>query len=1096
MIPNDYTEDALVEQPAIALFAQLGWETANCYDEIFGRDVPAERLYAGRLGDVSPTRLYVGRETSAEVVLVARLRDALRRLNPNAPSDAIDAAVEELTRDRSAMTLAAANRDVYRLLKNGVKVTVRSDDDEQDIAETIRVIDWDDPAQNDYFLASQFWVTGEMYKRRADLIGFVNGIPLVFVELKAPQKDVEDAYHDNLRDYKNTIPQLFWYNAFIILSNGSDSRIGSITAEWDHFAEWKRINSEGERGVVSLETLIRGTCEHTRLLDLVENFILFEESTGGLRKLVAKNHQYLGVNNAIAAVERIGKNRGKLGVFWHTQGSGKSYSMVMFSQKILRKLGGNYTFVVVTDRDDLDDQIYKNFVRTAAVIEDPKDVRADSGEHLKRLLGEDHRYVFTLIQKFHTRRDDPAGRLYPEISPRSNIIVMADEAHRSQYDTFALNMRNALPNAAFLAFTGTPLIVGEERTRQVFGDYVSIYNFKQSADDHATVPLYYENRIPELQLTNEELNEDMERVLDDAAVDEAQEKRLEREFTREYHLITRDERLEKIAEDIVQHFLVRAFKKMDQPDDYGLLTPADQIDRSKAMVVAVDKATAVKMYDKVKKFWSQQLVFWQAELSDAHAEAREKIQARIQFMQETDLAVVVSQSQNEIEDLRAKGVDIEPHRRRIVREDLDTKFKDPNDPFRIVFVCAMWMTGFDVPSCATIYLDKPMRNHTLMQTIARANRVFGDKINGLIVDYIGVFRNLQQALAIYGSASGGGIEPGDTPVQAKRELVEDLRRAVEETRTFCRKQRVDLKAIITAKELQRVALFGQAADALVKNDDIKRKFSLLASDVVQLYQAVLPDRAASEFAATYHLVRALADKIRTFEDKPEIGSAAKKVEDLLDQSITPVTYAISRTTPEKALLDLSQVDFDALKKQFDASRKQTEVEQLRGVINRKLSKMVRLNRTRMDYYEKFQQMIADYNAGATNVDAFFAQLVKFARGLNEEEKRGIAEQLTEEELALFDLLTKPDLQLTAAEKKQVRKVAQELLGTLKESKLVLDWRKKQQARAAVRVVIQQNLERLPKTYMPDLYRAKCDVVYQHVFDSYYGEGQSVYALPR
>lgn len=1072
---NDYTEDALVEQPAIELFKQLKWETVNCYDETFPNS-------------------FLRRETSAEVVLVARLRETLRRLNPTAPSEAIDDAIEELTRDRSAMTLAAANREVYRLLKDGVKVTVRGDD-EQEIAETIRVMDWDDPAQNDYFLASQFWVTGEMYKRRADLVGFVNGIPLVFVELKAPQKNVEDAYHDNLRDYKNTIPQLFWYNAFILLSNGTDSRIGSITAEWEHFAEWKRINSEGEQGIVSLETMIRGTCERARLLDLIENFILFEESKGGLRKLVAKNHQYLGVNNAIAAVESIGENRGRLGVFWHTQGSGKSYSMVMFSQKILRKLGGNYTFVVVTDRDDLDDQIYKNFVRTGAVTEDPKDVRANSGEHLKQLLRQDHRYVFTLIQKFHTRD----GARYPEISPRSNIIVMADEAHRSQYDTFAMNMRNALPNAAFIAFTGTPLIAGEERTRQVFGDYVSIYNFKQSVDDHATVPLYYENRIPELQLKNQDLNEDMERVLDDAAVDAEQEKRLEREFAREYHLITRDERLEKIAEDIVQHFLVRAFKKLDQPDDYGLLTPADQIDRSKAMVVSVDKATAVKMYDKVKKHWNQQLVFWQAELSNARDEERAKIQARVRFMQETDMAVVVSQSQNEIEDLRAKGVDIEPHRRRMVKEDLDTKFKDPNDPFRIVFVCAMWMTGFDVPSCATIYLDKPMRNHTLMQTIARANRVFGDKINGLIVDYIGVFRDLQKALAIYGSASGGGIQAGDTPVQAKRELVEDLRRAVEETMAFCRKHKVDLKAISTTKELQRVALFGQAADALVKNDDTKRKFTLLATNVVQLYQAILPDRAASEFAAIYYLVRALADKLRTFEEKPDIASVAVKIEKLLDQSIAPADYVIRGATTDgaardKELLDLSQVDFDALKRQFDTSHKHAQVEQLRGVVQRKLNRMVRLNRTRMDYYEKFQQMIADYNAGATNVDAFFAQLVKFARDLNEEEKRSIAEQLTEEELALFDLLTKPDLKLTAAEKKQVRQVARELLETLKKSKLVLDWRKKQQARAAVRVAIEQQLEHLPKAYNPTIYRAKCDAVYQHIFDSYYGEGRGVYTI--
>ncbi len=1079
---DDYTEDALVERPAIALFKQLHWETANCYDETFGD-----------ARDVAAGRLYIGRETTAEVVLVSRLRAALEKLNLGLSADAVNIAIEQLTRDRSTMAPAAANRDVYHLLKNGVKVPARGED-EQETTETVRVIDWDDHTHNDYFLASQFWVSGEMYKRRPDSVGFVNGIPLVLIELKAAQKDVEDAYHDNLRDYKNTIPQLFWYNAFIILSNGSESRIGSLTAEWDHFSEWKRINDEGEQGVVSLETMIRGTCERSRLLDLVENFTLFEEAKGGMRKLLAKNHQYLGVNNALAAVEGIGENRGRLGVFWHTQGSGKSYSMVMFSQKILRKLGGSYTFVVLTDRDDLDDQIYKNFVRTGAVTEDPQQVRANSGVHLKQLLTENHRYVFTLIQKFHA----PQGERYPEVSMRSNIIVMADEAHRSQYEAFAANMRNALPNAAFIAFTGTPLIVGEERTRQVFGDYVSIYNFKQSVDDHATVPLYYDNRIPELQLKNEELNTEIVDVLEQAETDADQELKLEREFAREYHLITRDERLERIAQDIVDHFLARAFKKLGESDDDGLDTLAEQIDHSKAMVVSVDKATAVKMYDKVKKHWNQQLAYWQAELLDAQGEEKERIQARIQYMQETDMAVVVSPSQNEIDDLRAKGADIVPHRQRMVRQDLDEKFKDPADPFRIVFVCAMWMTGFDVPSCATIYLDKPMRNHTLMQTIARANRVFEDKINGLIVDYIGVFRNLQKALAIYGSASGGGILAGDTPVQSKTALVEELRRAVEETRKFCRRQQVNLDAIITAKEFDRVKLLGDAADALVKNDDTKHKFRLLANGVIQLYHAIMPDRAASEFASMYYLVRAITNKIRTFEEKPDISSVATKIKKLLDQSIAPSIYVIpgaqkSGAARERELLDLSQIDFEALKKQFDASQKRAEIEQLRGVISRKLSWLVRLNRTRMNYYEKFQQMIAEYNAGATNADAFFAQLIKFARELSEEEKRGIAEELSEEELALFDLLTKPNLKLSSAEKKQVRAVAKELLASLKKSQLVLDWRKKQQARARVRVAIEQSLERLPKIYTPTLYSTKCDAVYQHVFESYYGEGKSLYA---
>ena len=398
---NSYTEDALIEQPAIALLASLGWEIANCFDETFGA------------GNVSRNVSTLGRETSSEVVLLSRLRPALQRLNPDLPGEALELVVDELVRERSLMSPVQANREIYQLLKEGVKVKYR-DAEGLETVETIRVIDWNKPAQNDFFLASQLWITGELHKRRTDLVGFVNGLPLVFIELKAAHKSLKNAYHDNLRDYKDTIPHLFWYNALILLSNGSATRLGSLTSAWEHFNEWKKINSEGEQGLISLETALRGVCEPRRLLDITENFILFAEAKGGLRKLVAKNHQYLGVNNAFEAVQQIKENQGKLGVFWHTQGSGKSYSMSMFAQKVLRKLPGNWTFLVVTDRNDLDDQIYKNFASVGAVTEPENRVRAGSGEHLQQLLREDHRYVFSLIQKFHIEagsiRSSPTGR--------------------------------------------------------------------------------------------------------------------------------------------------------------------------------------------------------------------------------------------------------------------------------------------------------------------------------------------------------------------------------------------------------------------------------------------------------------------------------------------------------------------------------------------------------------------------------------------------------------------------------------------------------------------------------------------------------------
>ena len=641
---NPDAEEAL-EQATLALFAELGWETINAYDEVYG-----ETPGAGTGGP------YLGRETRNEVVLRPRLEAALARLNPDLPPEALQQAIEQLARDRSAMALVHANREVYHLLKEGIPVTFRDADGEERF-ERVRVIDWNDPDNNDFLMAQQFWATGDIYTRRADLVGFVNGLPLLFGELKAHHRRVENAYRRNLSDYKDTIPHIFWYNALVILSNGSDSHIGTLTSEWEHFSTWKKINSEGEEGVISLDTLVRGTCTPTRFLDLVENFLLYKEERGGLAKLVAQNHQYLGVENAIQAVRQIEENQGRLGVFWHTQGSGKSFSMIFFSQKILRKLPGNWTFVVITDRIDLDDQIYKRFARCGVVTEAERRVRAQSGAHLKQLLREDHRYVFTLIHKFGTRGDER----YPKLSDRSDIIVMTDEAHRSQYDILAMNMRHALPNAAFIGFTATPLVVGEEKTREVFGDYVSIYNFKESIEDRATVPLYYENRVPEVQLTNEQLNEDMQRLLEEAELDDAQEAILTREFSREYQVITRDDRLEKVAEDIVDHFINRGYL-------------------GKAMVVSIDKLTTVQMYDKVQKYWQHALEDLRARLTAASSEERETLEAKIAFMEETDMAVVISQEQGEVQKFREKGLDIVPHRRRMMAEDLDEKFKDPADP--------------------------------------------------------------------------------------------------------------------------------------------------------------------------------------------------------------------------------------------------------------------------------------------------------------------------------------------------------------------------------------------------------------------------------
>jgi type I restriction enzyme R subunit len=515
------------------------------------------------------------------------------------------------------------------------------------------------------------------------------------------------------------------------------------------------------------------------------------------------------------------------------------------------------------------------------------------------------------------------------------------------------------------------------------------------------------------------------------------------------------------------------------------------------MVVSIDKATAVRMYDKVQKHWKGYLDRLRTELASAAEGELEGIEDKIRYMEETDMAVVVSQSQNEITELRRKGADIVPHRKRMVKEDLDTKFKDPKDPFRIVFVCAMWMTGFDVPCCTSIYLDKPMRNHTLMQTIARANRVFGEKVNGLIVDYVGIFRDLQRALAIYGSGSGGGVEAGDTPVKDKSALVDELKNAIEEANDFCAERGIDLEAIESSADFERVRLLGLAVDALLVSDDSKNRYLLLAANVRRLFRAILPDPMANQLAPRCALFRVIALTIGSLGPEVDISEFMEEVDDLLDNSIAAQGYVIRETPAEydtEHVVDLSQIDFDALKSKFERQRKHVEAEKLRGTLNAKLRRMVQLNRTRMNYLEQLQTMIDEYNSGRISVDELFSRLVALAQTLNEEEQRAVTEKLSEEELAVFDLLTKPQVRLSSKEREQVKAVARDLLEALRREKLVLDWRKRQQSRAGVLLSIEEALDTLPQAYTQDLYVQKCDAVYHHVYESYYGEGRSVYSV--
>ncbi len=1006
-----------------------------------------------------------GRQTTDEVILSKNLRSALLKLNPNLPQEAIDNAYYELTQDLSSKTSVSANQFIYSMLKDGVKVQFK-DNNGIDMTDIVKVIDFQEPKNNEYKLIRQFKISGERYNCRADLILFVNGLPLVFIELKASHKHIENAFNDNITHYKKEIPQVFWYNAFIIVSNGTDAKFGTITSKWEHFSDWKKIDNDGTKGIIPADTLMIGMCKPENLLDIIENYTLFQETKGGTIKICSKNHQFLGVNSAI---ERFKTNTdGKLGVFWHTQGSGKSFSMIFFVQKILRKIKGNWTFVIVTDRTDLDEQIYKNFVSTGAITE--QNVQANSREHLKQLLKEDHRTIFTMIQKFGT---EEKGQSFEKISDRNDIIVITDEAHRTQYGTLAMNMREALPNAKFIAFTGTPLMRDDEKTKLVFGDYVSKYTFKQSIEDAATVPLYYEARIPEMQITNEDLEKQLQNIIDSADFTEEQEKQFEKEYVNMYQVITREDRLEVIAKDVVEHFMNRGFM-------------------GKAMYVAIDKATAVKMYDKVKIEWDKYIKILENKLKTANEDTKEVLQNQINYMKETDIAVVVSSSQNEIEQMKQKGVDITPHRKRMKTEDLATKFKDKDDKLRLVFVCAMWVTGFDCPTISTLYLDKILKEHTLMQTIARANRVAEGKYNGLIVDYIGIFKALQKALAIYGEPTDCGTSE-ENPAETKAELIKLLDSEATKMRNFLNSKKIDVNEIFDTRALECIKRTEDSVNTILETEKDKIEFLKGTQNLKALFKAILPDSEARRFAKLVFVCSILQAKINEVTiksiDNTEVKKLAQQVEELLNESINLKSYEIKAGE----MLDLSKIDFEELQRRILKDKQCTLLEKLKATISSKLSIMLKFNDMRKHFQEKFEQIIDEYNAGKLTMEQMYVKLVALTNDLTEEEKRHLDENLTEEELAILDILTKPEPKLSKKEFKTVKAAAQRLVQVIKKEKLVLDWRKKQSTRAKVKEAIEIICdESLPEIYNKDLFQEKCNSLYNHFYDYYNNAQDNIY----
>mgnify|MGYP000935741549 CR=1 FL=1 len=1033
---NKFSEDNLVEKTVIKLIKDV-WGNKDCHINAYQDEDDLE----------------LGRENRGEVVLKKFLMPALAKLNPDLPTVALEQAFEILTRDRSNLDLAKANREIYKLLQDGASVGVGDESDEAS-QERIKYFDFDNPENNHFLVVNQFWVTGEMYTRRPDVVIFVNGIPLIFMELKASHKNLIDAYRDNLRDYKNTIPKLFWYNMGVVISNGIENKFGSFTAPFEFFNEWKKIKSEDDKPKTDLKTIIHGLCDKTRLIDIFENYILFEEARGELRKIVPRYFQYYGVNRGFENVNNRKKLKGKLGVFWHTQGSGKSYSMVWLSQKVLRKLTGNFTFVIVTDRTQLDGQAYKNFVNVGAVYE--KEVHADSVVHLKELLVQDHRQIFTTIQKF---QDIPGA-----ISKREDIIVMTDEAHRTQYDRMALNMRKALPNASFIGFTGTPLMAdGEAETVKTFGDYVSVYNFGQSVEDGATVPLYYENRVPRLKNVNDNLEEQLAQLMDRYDLDEDEEEKLEKEHSTFYDIVTRDDRLNTIARDIVEHYVGRGYD-------------------GKAMVVSLDKKTTFRMYDKVQKEWNRYIAKLRMDLSRTKDEREKgKILAKLEMHENVDMAVMVSlgNNQNEIADMAEYEIDVTPIRERIIEGNMEEEFKKADSNLRIVFVCAMWLTGFDVPNLSTLYLDKPLKNHTLMQTIARANRVADEgKKNGLIVDYIGVFKNIERALALY--AAHGANE--DDIIKSKEELVDDLKESLKNINEFLKKDDIDIQVLLKAPGEQKLLLLDQYANSIISDQEKKKKFLNMASEVNSNYRSVLPDPEAEDYYHEVTAIKVLASRIRDVSSENiDVSQVKKDLEELLDKSIQAGEYVIKQ---HKKIKDLSTLDADALHDFFAGlDNKNLQVEAMSAELEKKIEMMVRKNKKRAHFMERLNSLLKEYNSGAHDIDQLFDNLVELAKDLTMEEQRAVKENLSEEELAIFDLLVKESLNPT--EVAEIKKTSHEILLSIRPL-LVPHWRDFETNRAGVKIAITDLLySNLPEpTYTENDCEAKGNEVYNFVFENF------------
>lgn len=1094
-ITNINSEDRLVQQTfADHLKNELGWDSVYAYNH--------ETL--------GPEGL-LGRASERNVVLIRDLQAAIDQLNPDLPDIAKSQAIQAITQIDFARSLIQHNRQFYGYIRDGVPVTWQDDSGVKKHAR-VHLIDFRNPDQNRFLAVRELKIQGVRvphYNRRADLVCYVNGLPLVFIELKAVYLNIRAGFDNNLTDYLNesTISHSFYHNFFLVVSNGDKARYGSITSKWEHFVEWKR-NREEEPARLDAIGLLDGMLAKDKLLDLLENFVLFDDSKpGGTRKIVARNHQVMGVNNAVgsvlyqeklkkefppetrtieyslsrallptsqdnkkksslpvaemgdlkkdkdlAIIERAHPDLGKLGVFWHTQGSGKSYSMGFFAEKVRRAVPGNFTFLIMTDREDLDDQIRRTFIGCG--ITDQNSPTASSGKDLQEILKGNHRFIFSLIHKFN----QPVKQPY---SMRDDIIVISDEAHRTQSGKFARNMRLALPNASFIGFTGTPLFTYDHLTKRIFGNYVSKYDFKRSEEDQSTVRLIYENRGEKLGLSRLDLNDRIAEAIEQADLDQDQTALLEKLLGMDYEVITADDRLDKLAADFVGHSSTRW-------------------ESGKSMIVCVDKVTCGRMYQRIMPLWSRKIEQLKKALSKKQNELKgitdlilietinsqmETLNSQIKWMESTLIEIVISEAQNEVRDFEKWGFDIIPHRA-IMKNGFETPdgkrvpveeaFKDPDHPFRIAIICAMWLTGFDVECLSTLYIDKPMKAHNLMQAIARVNRIFPGKDCGVIVDYNGVLKSLREALAQYALGDEGDTE--DEIISPIEELVKALAEAIEEAENHLKTFGYKISRLDGATGWVRIEALKDAVDALYASDEAKRRFEIMARQVFIRFKALLMEPAAFIYAERHDNIEAIYKKLQENRDTADVTQLLKELHRIVNEAIR--TAEPGEDHAEGLTVDLSQIDFDKLREEFDkkVKRKRAALQDIRQIVEQKLAQMMETNPTRMDFNKKYQEIIADYNRekDRATVEETFAELVAFVNELDAEQRRAAEEGLNENELALFDLLFKDSI--SKADREKLKLASKDLLNSLRtQINEMEDWTKTTTNQAGIKTLILDQL---------------------------------------